>query len=370
MASSKLNQKGSNILFIKYEDLLLDNENPRFAGEKKNSSQKDLAKKLWEEMYLEEIIVSLAVNGYYQQEPLLVVSNGKGKYTVVEGNRRLASLKILLDPNLAKYVGAKNIPEISKEASSTLTLLPVIKYNDRKELWSYLSFRHVNGPRGWSSISKAEFIANLHLKMGIDFDSILRSTGDRNRTSIKMFNGLMLLRQGEKITRFKREDFNSSKFYFSHLYTLIQYPDTKKFLGIQDLDSSVPFNESPVPEKNKKQLEELLIWIFGSKSLKVSGIIKSQNPDLRMLDDIIASPEALNFLRETKSLVLSHELTAEEDRRLETFIIRADSNIRNAKSLEDSYKGDEMLLTKIKNISEISKEMQRKMTAIFKKNSK
>ena len=182
-------QSPTQITKILIDDLLYDTENARFAGMRKTASQREIAKGLWEEMHLDELLISIAVNGYYPQEPLLVVRQNK-KYVVVEGNRRLASVKILLDPQLARYVGARqsDLPKLRRGLDKELRLLPVIEYETREQLWSYLSFRHVNGARSWSAISKAEFIAHLHLNMGISFDEILTSIGDKNRTSIKMFS--------------------------------------------------------------------------------------------------------------------------------------------------------------------------------------
>lgn len=349
------------IIYLPVDDLLFDKENARFAGMQKRASQQDIAKNLWEEMHLDELITSIAVNGYYKHEPLLVTKEGR-KYTVIEGNRRLAAVKILLDSRLAQYVGARRreLPPLRAARAKELARLPVIIYGSRRELWSYLSYRHVNGPRSWSAISKAEFVAGLY-EQGISFDDILESTGDSYRTSIKMYNGLMVLRQGEKDTRFKRSDFNATKFNFSHLYTLIQFPVTKKYLGLDKLDSGKPFQKNPVPKIKLRRLEEILIWIFGSKSMKVQGIIKSQNPDLRMLDDVISDIEALDRLRETANLSDAHELTEQEDRRLESYVVRADRNIRKAKAIEDAFKGDEYLVEKVQGIRSISEEMLRKM---------
>ena len=340
---------------------MYDKENARFAGMRKRATQQEIAKNLWEEMHLDELITSIAVNGYYEQEPLLVIKEGR-KFTVIEGNRRLASVKILLDSTLAKYVGArrKELPTLRAPRAKELSHLPAIIYGSKRELWSYLSYRHINGPRSWSAISKAEFVAGLH-DQGISFDDILESTGDSYRTSIKMYNGLMVLRQGERETRFKRADFNATKFNFSHLYTLIQFPVTKMHLGLHKLDTSEPFPKDPVPKGKLRRLEEVLIWIFGSKSTKVQGLIKSQNPDLRMLDDVIGNIDALDRLQETANLSDAHELTEQEDRRLESYVVRAERNIRKAKAVEDAFKGDEYLVNKVRSIRSISEEMLKKM---------
>lgn len=351
------------IEFIPIEHLLLDKENPRFAGTYKPDSQKEIAKYLWEEMYLDELLLSIAVNGYYVQEPLLIVKKNERDYIVIEGNRRLATVKILLDPELAKYVGARSsdIPQVDDEIKSTLITLPVIIFKERTDLWKYLTFRHINGPRTWSSLSKAEYISHLHLEKNLDFDLILKSMGDKGRYSIKLFNALMILRQGESITRFKRDDITSASLNFSHLYTIIGYPTTQKYLGIDKYKASEIFPQNPVPETKKNVLEELLTWIFGSKSSKQPSLIKSQNPDLRMLDDVIGNIVAVEYLREGHDLQGAHEFTKQEDRRFESYIIKAELNIRKAKGIDDSYKGDSSLKQRLENIIVIAQEINKKM---------
>ncbi len=344
------------------DDLLLDAENPRFAGTDAGTSQQTIAKTLWDEMFLEELIISIAVNGFYVQEPLLVVPDGKqpGKYIVVEGNRRLASVKILTDIDLAKKVKALNLPTPSAQVLASLNELPVIVYENRNQLWQYLSFRHVNGPRGWSSISKAEFVYGLHKDQGIDFDEILSSTGDKNKTSLKMYNGLVILKQAESQTNFQREDFNASKFNFSHLYTMIGYENTKKHLGITGIDQSKPFPDNPVPDEKLENLEELMGWIFGSKSLKQQPIIKTQNPDLRNLDKILKHTEALIALRDGDSLSVAFEYTGEENYRLQTLVIKASQSLAKAVGLMDSFRGDTSIVDHLEKIQSLSSDMLEK----------
>lgn len=350
--------------YIKLDDLLFDTENPRFARREGTTNQKTIAKILWDEMFLEELVLSIGVNGYYVQEPLLVIKDkqNEGKYIVVEGNRRLATVKILTDNKLAKEVKASGLPDQTPDQLARLKKLPALVYGAREDLWTYLSFRHVNGPRSWSSISKAEFVANLYFDKEISFDEIVNSTGDKNKTIIKMLNGLIVLRQGETQTRFTREDFNAAKFNFSHLYTIIQYPNTKKHLGIDNLDQAKPFPQNPVPEDKLGALEELLIWIFGSKSVRKQSVIKSQNPDLRELDDIVKSAPALVSLRDDGVLSVAHEFTDEEDRRLQDLVIKAYNALQKAMGLADSFKGDEDVIERLDKIQKFAKQISDRAT--------
>ena len=135
------------------KDLLLDPENPRIVefglGEK--PTQFDIMKTLWERMAVNEVATSIAWNGYFLHEPLFIEQDGKGQLIVIEGNRRLTAVKLLLDADLRKRVGATDLPDIDKidkNRREELTELPG-KLTTRVELWRYLGFKHVNGPATW-----------------------------------------------------------------------------------------------------------------------------------------------------------------------------------------------------------------------------
>src|ERR1041385_7585484 len=103
-----------DIQLIDVDDLLLDPENPRLAEKAVDGrSQDEITRILWREMAVDEIALSIAANGYNQYEPLFAIEAGKDKWCVIEGNRRLAAVKLLRDPNLRAKVGATDLPKIS-----------------------------------------------------------------------------------------------------------------------------------------------------------------------------------------------------------------------------------------------------------------
>jgi hypothetical protein len=67
---------------------------------------------------------------------------------VLEGNRVLAAVKLLIDEKLRRKIGPAGIPSISKDLSTKSETLPVIKCY-RKQMWDYVGFKHVNGPQDW-----------------------------------------------------------------------------------------------------------------------------------------------------------------------------------------------------------------------------
>ena len=156
-ANTSANSSGSDSQLVRTADLLLDPHNPRLAefGISANATQFDLLKTLWDEMAVAEVAMSIAYSGYFQHEPLFVEKDGHGKFVVIEGNRRLAAVRLLLDADLRRKVKATDLPEVTSAAKHSLQELPCI-VTTRKEIWRYLGFKHVNGPATWGSYAKAQ----------------------------------------------------------------------------------------------------------------------------------------------------------------------------------------------------------------------
>ena len=124
---------------IRIKDLRLDPQNPRSAefGVKSDATQDDLVKVLWERMAVVEVAMSIAYSGFFQHEPLFAEKAPNGKFVVIEGNRRLAAVRLLIDGELRKKLHATDLPTVSAQRLEELKSLPVI-VTDRKSLWRYL----------------------------------------------------------------------------------------------------------------------------------------------------------------------------------------------------------------------------------------
>lgn len=325
------------------DNLLLDPVNPRFASGSADESQEDLLKVLWQEFAVDEVALSIAANGFFQEEPLFVVlqdrKNPQSKYIVVEGNRRLAAVLLLRDEALRQKLKATNLPAISTEARAKLDMLPVSKYDSHEELWRYLGFRHINGPQPWDSFSKAMYVAEVHDKHGVDLDEIANSIGDRHATVKRLYRGYKILQQAESMTGFKKEDRIAKRFFFSHLYTAVDQPEFQKFLGI-DPDKSLGPN--PVSKAKLGELRELMTWFYGSKSERKAPLVQQQNPDLNILREVISDPKGLAALRAGYPLQRSHEISIGDERRFRNALVRAKEELQTADGIVTTgYNGEE-----------------------------
>src|SRR3990170_2681579 len=116
--------------------LRLDNLNPRLPDEAKNYSQVELLMYMEEKYDLLPIARSMSDNGYFDEEPLIITEkkDEPGACIVIEGNRRLAALKFLTDPDLrAKSEYKKEYEELANSAKENLLEIPAVKYEDREE---------------------------------------------------------------------------------------------------------------------------------------------------------------------------------------------------------------------------------------------
>ncbi|MDQ2973959.1 MAG: hypothetical protein M3R69_00950 [Acidobacteriota bacterium] len=368
--SAFTNGDAPGIVPMDLEKLILDNENPRLASGKAATSPEEVLRVLWREMAVEEVAVSIAANGFFPEENLFVIPENskekderKRKYIVVEGNRRLAAVLLLRDEALREANKATDLPKISAAAKKALAKLPVSIYPNRKSLWEYFGFRHINGPKPWDSFSKAKYVADVFEHYKIPLDEIARKIGDQRAVVKKLYRGYAVLKQAEEQGGFNKEDRIRNKFYFSHLYTATDQIAFQDFLGIKSERSLKP---NPIPKSKLAELSLLMIWLYGSKAQKKEPVVKTQNPDLNILREVISKPRALAALKAGISLDRAREIAIGDEERLREALTRAKEDLIEASgAVTLGYKGDKDLFEVMKEIllltESISDAMQKKL---------
>ncbi len=299
---------------LEVESLSLDPKNPRLAqeyGPDEKPSQDELLRTLWRKMSVDEVALSIAANGYFPTEELHAVLE-EDRLVVVEGNRRLAAVKLLRDSQLCNRLKVRGLPELDSAAIDKLKRVPVVVSDTREDVWQYIGYKHVNGPSLWQSYAKAHYVARVHNEFQVPLEDIASTIGDRHSTVRRLYRGLMVLRQAESAGVWNRSDRKKKRFAFSHLYTGLDYEGFQQLIG---MDSEKSYRPDPVPPENVGELGDLLVWLYGSKSLDREPYIRSQNPDLRKLNEVVVSEEGIAALR--SELPLDTALKAARgDRRL------------------------------------------------------
>ena len=295
-------------------DLLLDPDNPRLKeyGIDKNATQFDILKALWTKMAVEELAMSIAYNGYFEHEPLFLAEEG-GDLVAIEGNRRLAAVKILLSADLRRKLKASDLPDIDKIDDSRRTELKTLPalVTTREEIWRYLGFKHVNGPATWGAYAKAQYIASVHNKYGVPLTEIAKQIGDYTNIVERQYHGLMVVQQAEDSGVFSRENANrSGGFEFSHIYTGLDHEGIKSYLGITKASRG---KKKPVPTRKLKALGKLLTWIYGDKSKDIKPVMRTQAKDLKTLGSVLKNAKGRKALEDGLPLALAQDISVGDE---------------------------------------------------------
>lgn len=306
-------------------------------------------------MAVDEVALSIAENGFYRHEALYAAKEN-GKLFVVEGNRRLAAVKLLLDEPLRNKLKITSLPSLSAAKKRELETLPVV-FCKRDEIWAYLGFKHINGPQAWESYPKAYYVAWVHNEIGIPLDEIARRIGDKHSTVERLYDALMVLDQAEAAKVFDREDRYREHFSFSHLTTGLGYLGIQSFLGLPKGDRTIG-KKRPVPRDHLRQLGELLIWMYGSKSRALQPLVQSQNPDLRRLDEILKNKQAVAALRTGLPLSVSLDISKGDERVFRESIVDAKQSLQKARgAVITGYDGNEDLYQTAEEILELAQTL-------------
>ena len=300
---------------VKTELLEFDRHNPRLVltNGSEQTTDIEIIKTLIREADIGELIESIVANNYMDIEPLIVTKKNvqkAGNYRVLEGNRRLSAIRLLQNPILARDCRLSLPKDIPDKVYDSLQEVTVYRVEEDIESRAFIGFKHINGAHRWDSYAKARFLTEWYLdeiENGITVEGIAKQLGDKNQTVRSLIAGMMVLQQAEQEGLFEINDrTKTGKFGFSHLYTALGRIEYRNFLGLEKGWDQQPI-KNPVLTAHKDNLKEVLQYIYGSRQAAIQSVIESQNPDIKLLAEVLAAPTALETLRATKSLKIAYE---------------------------------------------------------------
>lgn len=356
---------------VAVEWLELDGNNPRLVGFDRGVKAESIIAQLYRGEELAELVQSIAANGYLDIEPLIVMLNKHRSLTVLEGNRRLAAIRLFRDQALADEIYKAErlriaIPQLPNEFRQTLDSVTVYRVEHRSDAQSFIGFKHINGAAKWESYAKAKFAAEWFRTGNVSLEQIAEKIGDKHDTIKRMVSAIYVLQQAENAGVFELANRNTARFNFSHLYTALSRTPYMEFLGLKSAWSRFEPQPNPIPKEKLGNLREVLIWIYGSKDDNEEPVIESQNPDIKHLGEVLDSTEGLYVLRTTRSLDEAHSSTQPADAKLSSSLIRARGILREAANNLRGYDGrDQSLLNIAADIRETAQTIYDRMSKKF-----
>lgn len=292
---------------VKLKELSFDPQNPRLIGDFAGDQNK-MFRYLITEIGVEDLLQSLAASGLFNADPIIVKDNPDGGYYVIEGNRRLAAIRLLLGERPEGGQPIPTIPTITPEVAETFKEIKVQSGWPDNLLQAYLGYKHVTASREWSPDAKAKFVFE-HAAGDFSPDNLrkfAKSLGTKYPTLKRWLVAYLTLREAEKKEIFDPQT-APSKGYFGTFYTLLGGQQAQRFLGLND----DPLTEAPIPDDHLKQAEEFIKWTIGSKESPAAVNSRQQ----KEFEQVLASPKALQHFRVKGDLAASllyTEYNAEE----------------------------------------------------------
>ena len=289
------------IASVDFNKLIFDPENPRLPTKLRGYGKE---KEIIEWMLLYENVIelmgSIGEKGYFLAEPLLIVKSikKKGYYEVVEGNRRLAAIKLLNNPALAT-IKKNAVAEVSREAKKETKTVPSIEFSHKDDILIYLGYRHITGIKEWDALAKAKYLEVLRKRLQIsnkkeEFKTLAKIIGSSPAYVKNILSGLKVYSVIEDNNFFNIEGLDEVTVEFGVLYNAAGRKNIATFIGI-DLDA-----EDPSKSIKVKNLRELTSWMFAKDENNQTRLIESRY--LKDLDEVLSNENATKAFRTGRPL--------------------------------------------------------------------
>lgn len=351
-------------LKINLDQLKFDEKNPRLPvrlqGETDENQVIDYMIKYGN---IVELMLSIAETGYSDAEPLLVVQYSDGAYTVVEGNRRLAALKLLSNPELAK-VRVQSVKTVIVEAKHKPTEIPCILYPNREAVLDYLGYRHITGVKDWGALEKARYLDQLyqvHIRNTPQdkiYPKLAKMIGSRSDYVLKLHTALKLYEKAND-EAYYGADVKEDDISFSWITTALGYSGILQFIGLLGAE------DDSLSTLNERNFQKIFIWMFCGKKKVIQ-----ESRQISKLSKIVEYPEAVDRLEKGSTLEEALLYTSEPADVFIGMLKTAKQQLKQAKdAIEQLSEEPSEARELLDDIEKLQKTISGALEANFMKNS-
>ena len=319
----------------KVSTLQLDVNNPRIRYSNDNLNQTQIMKLLIENEKIYDLAKKISEEGYFVgEEPIICIENDKK--VVLEGNRRVASLKLLQNPK--KYLSTAKANVLLRNIVENK--IPIDDYKirchiapNRLQANPIIYERHKgDAVKRWETGNQYSFVSDMYWKDGLSVDDIcevLNETRGNVLKTIKIYN---LFKEAQSILDKESIHINTDNFNLTNLERFCNVDETKRFLGISfNNDNGDLIIKLPEEEFEKRVLvafNELLNAESFSRQYNTTGEIES------LIKDLEKSPNVDMSVGLDENTTRSNEIDRQD---LEAAKNKITKRRKNKKSSFDNY---------------------------------
>ena len=259
-----------------------------------------------------DLVASIMANGWLHIDPVLVRRADGGRFLVVEGNRRVATLKHLQ----RRY--EEDAIDLGRLDGTVFSALPVVLHQDagERDHLVMMGLHHISGKQRWPAVNRARAMVKLLPHFGDDADAVCRALG----VSKREFN--LSLRTLALADAYRESDYGDQ--FQSEKYNLF-----REVLKSEAMRDWLGWDHETRAAANRSNVNRLFSWMSretGPDEDEEDGadVDVRSSPDpvittgaqVRELAKVIADPKAVERLDETRSLqeaTLSSDLLVKDE---------------------------------------------------------
>ena len=242
---------------------------------------------------IKDLIVSFTNNGYLDIDQIQVKAVND-KFLVLEGNRRITTLKYLYE----EFKKGNDVGVLKESDFKSVQIVEIIGEDASNHLIT-MGLHHISGKKRWNAVNEAQLLRDLmvkHHKAEIEICESLGITKEKLRRSVRT---LALIEQ------YKNSDFGDQfeTGMYSIFEAVISKVSMKQWIGWDDTNYFAGQSEN---------LDRFFSWISKTEESDIDdegndrGTIKepiiTQYRQIKELSDFINDPKAVERMEESRSL--------------------------------------------------------------------
>ena len=387
--------KGSRrpLLDINIKSILLDRDNPRlipYLPKEKTINQEGLIKVLYQHFDSENVGLSLVQNGYFDEEPIIVIPQNLPSdfnyddyanvdeltkaykelidaeqitFIVVEGNRRVSAIKLITDFNIRQNLGLDAIfPSSNDEyVFSDISNIPAMIYPVCEDVFTYLGIGHIAGDLKWEAFAQASYTANMidhyteqNSNVNTAIKEVQKVIAHRSDKLVKQYVSYKLFKQAQEDLEFDVRPIINK---FSLLTVAYNSGSIRDYLNLPKY-KDVNFSADLIHHEKLDEFRNVLTWIYGDTKKNKRRVLTDSRAITSELSHVVKHKEAINHLLETEDLSAAYERTSGEKEFLKNKIKSATKSLQTSLRFAYKYKNDDDLIENVNELKEVLKALE------------
>jgi len=247
---------------------------------------------------LNDLIQSFKANGFLEVDQIQVQAVENDRYRVLEGNRRVATLRLL-------QIEHKQGFDIGNLDPSTFSKVPVIIVNQQAkgEHEMIMALKHITGNKPWPTLNQAQLLYDLHHQYQWGERQICEALG------VTLHKLRRDLRTIELIQHYKQSDYHDQ--FRTDMFAIF-----RELISSTSIKNWINWNDNDKKPKNGVNTERLYSWLSevekfrededGNEVSYTEEPIITKSGEVGTLAKILDDEEALRQMEKTRSISLAY----------------------------------------------------------------